>query len=449
MLSHCVESGVDASLIERTLSMAPRRRHPAIVFVFGFLPYAALAPSLSGCNKPAVPVAGPSPAAESVGKPLTDEECLAAGEEISEAVSSGDVAAFDRMIDWDSVNQRCTAGIDAPEPFRQGFIRGLNQSRLKVTGISNGLVDAVKKGGSYTLLHSHTRENRRWLLFRLLTPESGVNYHDLLLARRPDGKIKAVDMYVYMTGELISQTYRRGYLQAVARGSGGLVDRLTGADQEYAKNLKKLSQMVDAGRSGRTGEVLSIYEGLPSDLKKDKNVLMIRLQAAQKLGDDGEYSQSIEDYRAKHPNDASIDIISIDYYVLKKRHREALVCLDRVDHAVQGDPYLQTLRAGIHIEQNDLTAARADLKKALDAEPGLVDAYWTLVTLSLKGNDHDETLKMLRLIRDKFSIEVGDLTTVPLYEEFIKSPQYQEWRKENPGPAERPPGKEPAEDPKK
>jgi tetratricopeptide (TPR) repeat protein len=447
MPSHRVESGVDASLLERTMSMALRRRHPAIVLVFGLLPYAALAPGLGGCNKPAAPAASPGPAAESVGKPLTDEECLAAAEAISEAARSGDVAALNRMIDWDSVIQRSTAGIDAPEPFRKGFIKGLRSSLLKDNGVANGVVKAVEGGGSYTLLHSHTRENRRWLLFRLVLPESSVNYHDLLLARRPDGKIKAVDMHIYLSGESMSQILRRSYLLAVAQGSGGLVDRLTGADKEYAKNINQLSKMVKAGRSNRPGEVLDIYKSLPPDLKKDKNILVLRLQAAQKLGDD-EYSQSLEDYRTMHPNDASIDFLSIDYYVLKKRYGEALVCLDRLDQAVQGDPYLQTMRANIHIEQDDLTAARADVKKALEAEPGMVAAYWSLVNLSLKENDHDETLRTLRLLRDRFSIEIGDLSALPEYEEFVKSPQYQEWRKENPGPAAKPPGKEAEEDPK-
>src|SRR5579871_3633233 len=101
MPSHCVESGVDASLLERIMSMALRRRPTAIVFVLGFLPYAALAPGLGGCNKPTAQVAGPVD--DSVGKPLTDEECLGAAEAISKAARSEDAAALDRMIDWDSV----------------------------------------------------------------------------------------------------------------------------------------------------------------------------------------------------------------------------------------------------------------------------------------------------------------------------------------------------------
>jgi tetratricopeptide (TPR) repeat protein len=428
--------------------MALHRPRSAAGFVLGFLSIAVLALSLSGCSKPAAPVAAAGPPAVSVGKSLTDKECLEVAEAISQAASSGDEDALDRLIDWDALYQRCTAGIDAPEKFRMSFVQGLDQSRVQHRGVANGVVNAVKKGGSYTLLHSHTKDNRRWLLFRLQLPEAGLNYHDLLLARRPDGKVKVVDMHVYMSGELLSETFRRAYIQAAAQANGGLVDRLTGADQKFVKYFEKLGDMAEAGRNGKYAEVLNIYKSLPPDIKMEKSLLIVRLGAAQNVGDDKEYSQSIEDFRTAHPNDACIDILSIDYYLLKKQYREALDCIDRVDRALEGDPFLETFRANIHTEQDDLVAARADLKRALDADPGMTDAYWSLIGISLKEKNHDETLKTLRLLRDKFGIAIGDLTATPLYKEFAESPQYQELLKDKPVAAEKPNGKEPAGEPK-
>jgi tetratricopeptide (TPR) repeat protein len=430
--------------------MSRCRPYSPIVFVVSFLPIAVLAVGLSGCNKtPTAPVAASpgsstGPATKSVGKPVTDEESLALAEEIDKAVSSGDPAALDRLIDWDSLNQRSTAGIDAPENFRSGFIKGLNNARTNGKGLANSIVDVVKKGGSYTLIHSHTRENRPWLLFRLLVPESGVNYYDLLLARRPDGKVKVVDIHVFLNGELISQTFRRGYVQLAAQSNAGLLARLTGADQKMLNCYTKLAEMTEATRNGQFRAALDIYKAFPADIQKEKSVLMARLQAAQNVGDEGEYTQSIEDFRKAHPDDPCIDILSIDYYTMKKQYPEALGCIDRLDRAVEGDPYLGNLRAGVHMEQNDLAAARADLKKAMDADPGLIDFYWSLVTVSLKDKNYDETLKTLRLIREKFHLEMADLKSVPLYKEFTESPQYQEWLKVTKGAA----GNEAAEKPK-
>ena len=137
-------------------------------------------------------------------------------------------------------------------------------------------------------------------------------------------------------------------------------------------------------------------------MKKERSVLLLRLQAAQSLNNEAEYTQSIEDYRTAHPEDACVDLLSIDFHVVKKQYPEALACIDRLDHAVLGDPYLQILRANAHAEQNDLVAARADLEKAIAAEPDLLDAYWSLVSVSLKDKNFNETLRTLRLIRDRF-----------------------------------------------
>ena len=255
-------------------------------------------------------------------------------------------------------------------------------------------------------------------------------------------------MYVFLSGEMVSQSFRRAYIQAAAQGNGGIVDRLIGADQKYVKYFKKLEEMSDAGRGGKFAEALELYKGFPPELKKEKTVLLVRLQAAQNLGDDGEYTKAIEDFRAEYPNDACVDVMSIDYFLIKKQYGEALACLDRLDRAVLGDPYLQTIRASTHIEQGDLDAARADVKKALDADPSLADAYWARATISLKEKDFDETLKTLRLIRDKLKIEIGDLSTLPIYKEFTESPQYQEWLKDVPPAAPNAEGKAPAGDPK-
>jgi len=416
----------------------------AFATTIGVLLAAVLAVGPVGCGKPTAPVPSQLTSLNLDEKPVTEEESLAAAEAIRDAVYSGDPVAIDRMIDWDYLGQKSTADIGATEQFRSDFIEGIDRARLEGKGFSQSIVEAINKGASYTLIHGHVKERRRWLLFRLVHPAGGVNYHDLPLARRLNGKIKAVDIYVYMSGELISEGIRRLYIQAAAQATPGIIDRLTGEDQKFAKFVGKLKEMGDALRTGRFAEVLDIDKSLAPELKKERSVLLIRRQAAQKLGDDAEYSRSIEDYRKEHPTDACIDIISIDYYIMKKQYSEALACVDRLDRAVLGDPYLQSIRAAIHIEENDLAAARSALRKAIDSEPDLAEAYWSVVTVSLKDKNYDETLQTLRIIRDKLGTKVADLTAVPLYKEFLGSPQYQEWLKENQGGVSKDDGEEPA-----
>ncbi|WP_435020475.1 tetratricopeptide repeat protein [Tundrisphaera sp. TA3] len=400
----------------------PSPRTAAALVAFGLLSNAALGV--------APPADGPPPAVRSVGKPPTEAECLAVGEAITKAIDEGDIAAFDRAFDWDAVYQSTTGGVEAAESFRKGFVEGIEQARRANKGLSASIIQAVQKGGTYSLLRYHTKEKGPRLLFRLLSPEAGVNYHDLPLARRADGSVRVVDAYIYLSGEMISQTMRRLYIQGVAKASGGILNRLTGEDQRFLKAIGKISEMNEGLRNGKFAEVLATYKGLDPDFQKDRSILLIRLQAAQGLGDDAEYGLSIEDYRTAYPKDACIDILSIDYYTLKKEWPEALACIERLDKAVLGDPYLQVMRAGVRTEQGDFAAARADLDKAEAAEPDLIQSYWTRISIALKQKDYDETLRVLRLIRDRFQAEFADLATVPDYKGFTESPQYQQWLKD-------------------
>ena len=55
-----------------------------------------------------------------------------------------------------------------------------------------------------------------------MTSDSNVaNYHDFVLARRPDGKVRAVDAYMFLSGELISQSIRRLYIPVAAKVAPG------------------------------------------------------------------------------------------------------------------------------------------------------------------------------------------------------------------------------------
>ena len=126
-----------------------------------------------------------------------------------------------------------------------------------------------------------------------------MNYHEFVLARRSDGKVRAVDIYIFLSGELISQTMRRMYIPVAAQVSSGLMKRLVGTEQAFMKNFPRFEQMTAEVRSGRPAEALKIFSSSP-ELHQDKNVLLIRLQAAQEVNE-AEYSRAIEDFRPPIP----------------------------------------------------------------------------------------------------------------------------------------------------
>src|SRR5262249_26702303 len=156
-----------------------------------------------------------------------------------------------------------------------------------------------------------------------------------------------------MSGELVSQTMRNVYLPVATHDSRGILEKLVGSEQEFMKNFPKITQMANDLKEGKNQAVSDTFRQLPASVQKEKLVLLLRLRAAQNL-DESIYTAAIEDIRKHYPNDPSIDLLSIDYYFMKKQYAKSLECIDRLDKAVAGDPQLQVTRAGIHMTEGRL-----------------------------------------------------------------------------------------------
>jgi thioredoxin-like negative regulator of GroEL len=207
-----------------------------------------------------------------------------------------------------------------------------------------------------------------------------------------------------------------------------LFKRLVVGDQEYVKNWPKLQQMNECLRAKKYQEGLTAYRQLPSRMKIDKNVLLVRLSLAQNAGDQ-EYSEAIQDVMTNYPNDPCADFVGIDSYLLRNEFAKALESLEHLDAAVGGDPYLKVMRANVFAKSGNLIEARKACQKAIEEEPTLKEAYWSLVNVSLQEKKFDETVDLLTTLADKFQEEIGDLTNTPDYAEFVSSPEYQKWLK--------------------
>jgi hypothetical protein len=101
--------------------------------------------------------------------------------------------------------------------------------------------------------------------------------------------------------------------------------------------------------------------------------------------------------------------------------------IDRLDRSVDGDPYLDVLRAGLCEAQGDREGCRRFARRAVDREPSLLQAHWALVGYSLEDQKYDETLERLKEIDRTFVMKFNDLSRIPRYAGFVKSLAYARW----------------------
>jgi thioredoxin-like negative regulator of GroEL len=369
----------------------------------------------------------------SYGHSIDDGDARTFAETIEKTAASGDLAALDKNFDWDELYRIASDGLGVPRASGQEFLKGLTGSLRREGGLMRVIAESGSHGGGFRLVHMQNRKGPKSALFRLNPDDQGgISYLRTILGRRGNGPIKVVDVYVFMAGENLSQTLRRSMLTLLsAQNSRSLLDRLTGKEADFAKAVPTSAALSDAVRNKRGREAMELFDKLPSSLQKDKTYLIMRVIAAQQLNDE-EYQRAIESYQSQFPNDPSLDLLVIDSYLIKKQYKQALLSIERLNRAVDGDNYLTLLRAKVDLLMGDLIAAETAAQEAADEDPTLVDARMTLVLVSLRRKDFKETLQRLQALERDYRVRFEDLRTQAEYTEFVNSPQFQEWLKDHP-----------------
>jgi hypothetical protein len=394
-----------------------------------WLAFAATLVSLDAVRSqtPSTPMpANPRAANKSAAVQLSEDECIQFARSMEACIKQRDLKAFDRLVDWNSILNKATDSLGFPPQHRAGFHRGVMDSVTSDNGFAAQIAGHAAGGGSYKFLRVRERGGQPSVLFRMVS-EAGLNYHEWLLAKS-GGSVLASDIYIYISGELLSETFRRSALPIAKEASRSFIERLTVAESEYVKNIDQLATMVDQMQQGRHADALATYARLPEVLRRDKGTLLLRYQAAAKTSE-AELLKVVEDFRAYYPDDVCLDFLLIDYHVLRKEHHQVLEAIDRMDASVGGDAHLNLLRAESVYQQGDAARAFDLVRKANAADPDAIDPFWTLLGLAVLEKDHDKTLACLERLETRFGINMSGVAQAPEYEEFRKSPQGQKWQR--------------------
>ncbi len=289
------------------------------------------------------------------------------------------------------------------------------------------IFNVVDQGGSFKLLRIRTVADRKSALFRVTTGDGSFNYVEVTLARFSDGRVGLNDCYNYFAGEMISQTFRRIMIPLEQARSSNPV---AGFNQVLVANLPTASEMVQAFGARRFRESVSKYEMLPQPLRDNKTFFLIYLSAIAELNDQNseDWFKGVERFRELYPDDASLDLHSIDYYTSRKMFDQALKSVDCLEKSVGGDALLIAKRADILRKAGRYEESRKQVEAAMKSEPELVDAYWSAIELSLAEKKFAETLNWLKAVVTTCKVEIEDLEENEVYADFVKSPQYREWR---------------------
>jgi hypothetical protein len=377
------------------------------------------------------PAGATTASAKSSVKEVTAADAQKWAGELARAVRVQDVDGFNKLVDWDAFVATATAlpgDSSQLKDFRESYGRQLKTATASPrTGFGRAVIGAVEGAGEYRPLHTHREVGRVRVLFRLISSNGALNYHDWVLSRSSDGAVVAVDCYVFLIGEMYSQNLRRSFLPLAHKRGGASVGALSGPEQYFVAHFDEYTQMDRLVREKNWRQALNVYAQLPPTVQQSTPALTMRLLATQAISNT-QYLATIDDFRKLHPNDAMIDLISIDGHLLRGDYAKALEGIDRVDRSVAGDPYLKVVRGGVLAREKKFDGARAMFEKAVAQDPQLLRGYYALIDLSLARKSFGDTLKWLKEAESK-GVKFGDMRNSPAFSDFVKSPEYKSWAK--------------------
>ncbi|MBK7643658.1 MAG: hypothetical protein IPJ19_11535 [Planctomycetes bacterium] len=366
------------------------------------------------------PAPAPAPASE---PELDPEQQLVA--DLQYALEEGESADFLACVDVDALLEKATAKVEVDERFRKGFCEGARESLP--AAFHDSIQNTLGDDGSLHFLRIRTQRGRKTVLFRLLAPQTGVNYLEFSIRAGPQKQLRVDDWYAYTSGEWASETMHHLYLPFAMQQQRGLLDRLLGKDQLLVKHWASIAKITECAGKGEVERGLEIYRSLPEELRHDKVVLLQRLRLLAGHTENEDYLHLLEDLRRYCAGDPSNELHAIDYHYIRQEWRRAAEAVRRLRDSLDGDPYLDCLESTVLALAEDLPAAREAAERSIAGEAELLQAHWQLVSICLAQKDFKAVLAALERIDGIFELEWNDLTQSEQYKDFAASPQHSEW----------------------
>ena len=346
-------------------------------------------------------------------------------QQIEAAAKRADESFFDRMFDRDATLALAMKGLDGPPALAEEF-RSMEKSRWS---FAQGFLGQLRQGvATYRFQRLRTGPGGRpQALFRLMVNEGGATFHEYALRRDVSG-VKAIDFYLYSGGEWKSESLRRNWLSVLSEaGLATRLTRLAGVENEMVKQAPEIQRILKLNAAGQSAEALAALLKLPASVQSDRNLLVIRMSVAQKVGE-REAAEAVDAFARQFPNDPSLNLLQVDLLAARKQYDQALAAIERVQQATGGDAYLDQLTAAVFYLKGDLAAARAAGQRAIEREPSLVSGHLLLLRLALEAKDHAETARLLRGYEPYAPAgSMAGLLSGADFAEFVRSDEHRRW----------------------
>lgn len=227
--------------------------------------------------------------------------------------------------------------------------------------------------------------------------------------------VKALDVYVYLTGEELSKTLADALVLMTDK-----VSDMTPDDQQKILHIRKINDLISNGNAEEAGQY---FDQLPKDLQKEKLFQLIHLRISAKLGDSA-YLAALNDYKADFPHDPNLGLIMLDAYIMKKDYPAALSSINHLDSALNTDPFLDFYRAITYKLMGDPAQSRTYLERVHRNMPRFGKGTVELLANFVNAGHPDSAAMLIRQSQADSNITADQLEAIenayPTIKKYLK-----------------------------
>ncbi|MDB5252232.1 MAG: hypothetical protein JWP27_1401 [Flaviaesturariibacter sp.] len=340
-------------------------------------------------------------------QPLTAAEAAQFGRRLERSLALRRTGPFDSLFNETVFGERIAAAIgESSNPlFVKGVIAGIRKKRL-----GKEIIDNIGKDGSYTLLRQYEKDGHHHLLFRLMGA-NGFNYHDMELVKSGD-KVKAADLFVYLSGENLSETMA-GTFSAMSASDGK-------DDEKIVATTTRLTAMRNLVQQGRYADAPAAYKSFPRMLQNVRAMQVMNLQVLAEL-DKKEFEEALNRFEASYGSEGASQLMLLNGHLVVGNFDKALNALNALDTAVKGDPMLNYYRGLIYFQRGDDARAFTCLEKLQQDLPDFGDGSLQLIAKYLQTNQEQKAGKVFAAYRANRRLNQQKLAPIQvMYPDFAK-----------------------------
>lgn len=349
---------------------------------------------------------------------------------IQYGLAAGDAEALNQHIKMDKLLDKSLHGLAVTKKMEQELKSEFN----KQFNFGAEIIQGMGEDGHYMAMNYDTSSDTIRALFRLAGMNIGVNYHQFDIIYDRDFEI--IDVYIYLSGEYLSDTFRI-LIEPMLLNTDSFTDYLKsmgeqifGEKRRYINELPKLAEMKQARIAGDFQKAHEIYLSMASSVQKMKAVQLLHIICISNISNDlmVEY---VEKFRDSYPDDPSLDLLLIDYFLVKQDYKSSLAALHRLSQNVgEDDGYLHYMMGNIYYAQKEFGLCEQYQKMAIELEPWLAEPHYQLIELYLENRNFSGVVAMMVSLEENAGMAFSDdaMQANELFSEFLKSDAYKQWR---------------------